>query len=212
MGISKIDTRANWAALNPTLLPGETGFESDTGNEKVGNGKSTWNKLEYFGSPGYFGDFSDEIDQTAAAVDTPYAVKFRLADADNHGVRVVSDSKITVEYPGVYTFVFMLQLTNNDSQIHDVNIWLRKNNAGAAGDLPMTDSKISVVESHGGVPGNVNGGLCHTLQLAKDDYIELIWATNNTNIFLNSTPAITSPYSRPGSPSAGCTVCQIAAA
>jgi hypothetical protein len=40
MGISKIDTRANWAALNPTLLSGETGFESDTGNEKVGNGKS----------------------------------------------------------------------------------------------------------------------------------------------------------------------------
>jgi hypothetical protein len=212
MGISKIDTRANWAALNPTLLPGETGFESDTGNEKVGNGKSTWNKLEYFGSPGYWGDFADETDQAAAAIDTPYEVKFRLADVNNHGVKIVDDSKITVEYPGVYTFVFMLQLTNNDTQIHDVNIWLRKNNAGSAGDIAMTDSRISVIESHGGVPGHTNGGICHTLRLAKNDFIQLMWATSDTNILLDSSPAITSPYTRPGSPSAGCTVCQIAAA
>lgn len=212
MGISKINTRANWAALNPTLLPGETGFESDTGNEKVGNGRSEWNRLEYFGSPGYWGDFSDETDQTAAAINTAYAVKFRLADINNHGVRIVDESKITVDYPGVYTFVFMLQLTNNDTQIHDVNIWLRKNNAGAAGNITMTNSRISVIESHGGVPGHTNGGICHTLQLAKNDYIQLMWATDNTNILLDSSPAITSPYARPGSPSAGCTVCQIAAA
>lgn len=212
MGISKINTRANWAALNPTLLPGETGFESDTGNEKVGNGRSEWNRLEYFGSPGYWGDFSDETDQTAAAINTAYAVKFRLADINNHGVRIVDESKITVEYPGVYTFVFMLQLTNNDTQIHDVNIWLRKNNAGSAGDIAMTNSRISVIESHGGVPGHTNGGICHTLQLAKNDYIQLMWATDDTNILLDSSSAITSPYARPGSPSAGCTVCQIAAA
>lgn len=212
MGISKIDTRANWVALNPILLPGETGFESDTGNEKVGNGKSTWNKLEYFGSPGYWGDFSDGTDQIAAAINTPYEVKFRLADINNHGVRIIDDSKITVEYPGVYTFVFMLQLTNNDTQIHDVNIWLRKNNAGSAGNIAMTNSRISVVESHGGVPGHTNGGICHTLRLAKNDFIQLMWATDDTNVLLDSIPATASPYAHPGSPSAGCTVCQIAAA
>jgi hypothetical protein len=39
MSAQKIDTRASWAARNPILLPGEIGFESDTGNEKVGDGK-----------------------------------------------------------------------------------------------------------------------------------------------------------------------------
>lgn len=38
---------ANWISKNPTLGPGEPGFELDTGKLKVGNGKTPWNELEY---------------------------------------------------------------------------------------------------------------------------------------------------------------------
>lgn len=42
------DTSANWTSINPSLLPGELGFEIDTGKLKIG--RSTvqhWNDIEY---------------------------------------------------------------------------------------------------------------------------------------------------------------------
>lgn len=43
--LSKASTE--WTSLNPTLLEGEIGFESDTNKLKVGNGVDAWNNLEY---------------------------------------------------------------------------------------------------------------------------------------------------------------------
>ena len=42
-----VDTAANWAAQNPTLLRGEVGHESDTKKQKLGDGTTPWNLLEY---------------------------------------------------------------------------------------------------------------------------------------------------------------------
>ena len=41
------DTAANWTTNNPTLLQGEPGFETDSGNYKIGNGSTAWNSLSY---------------------------------------------------------------------------------------------------------------------------------------------------------------------
>jgi hypothetical protein len=43
------DTSANWSSVNPTLLQGEPGLETDTGKLKVGDGVNAWNVLDYFG-------------------------------------------------------------------------------------------------------------------------------------------------------------------
>lgn len=47
-------TTAQWAALNPVLLDGELGWESDTATFKIGDGVSTWSQLgaPASGSPG----------------------------------------------------------------------------------------------------------------------------------------------------------------
>ena len=37
----------NWYRLNPTLAQGEPGYELDTGKFKIGNGITTWRKLQY---------------------------------------------------------------------------------------------------------------------------------------------------------------------
>jgi microcystin-dependent protein len=42
------DTSANWSSVNPVLLKGEPGFETDTGRLKVGDGTTAWNVLLYF--------------------------------------------------------------------------------------------------------------------------------------------------------------------
>ena len=41
------DTAANWTTVNPTLLEGEVGLETDTGKSKIGDGSTAWNSLAY---------------------------------------------------------------------------------------------------------------------------------------------------------------------
>ena len=211
MAVQRVATRANWAARNPILLPGEIGFESDTGNQKIGNGVEGWNKLHYYGSPGHWGEFSSNANQSAIA-DTPTEVTFTNTDPNGDGVRIELNSRITVNNPGVYVFEFNLQLSNADTQIHDAHFWLRKNNSGSAGDVALTTTAVSVIESHGGVPGNNNLLIDHTLVLQKEDYIELIWAPSDANVTLKADAAITSPYTRPSRPSVVLNVFQVAAA
>ena len=43
----RINTTNEWAALNPTLLAGEIGVDSDTLQLKVGDGEHSWSDLPY---------------------------------------------------------------------------------------------------------------------------------------------------------------------
>ena len=40
-------TAATWTSTNPTLAAGETGYETDTGKFKIGNGSTAWASLAY---------------------------------------------------------------------------------------------------------------------------------------------------------------------
>jgi hypothetical protein len=40
-------TAAEWTTVNPVLLSGQAGYETDTGKEKVGDGLTVWNSLGY---------------------------------------------------------------------------------------------------------------------------------------------------------------------
>lgn len=41
------DTKARWTEVNPVLMEGEIGLETDTHNIKMGDGTHAWNNLEY---------------------------------------------------------------------------------------------------------------------------------------------------------------------
>jgi hypothetical protein len=41
------DTAANWTSVNPILLEGEVGIETDTRKQKFGDGTTAWNSLPY---------------------------------------------------------------------------------------------------------------------------------------------------------------------
>lgn len=211
MAVQRVASRASWAARNPILLPGEIGFETDTGNQKIGNGVEGWNRLHYYGSPGHWGEFTSDAEQTAVA-NTPTEITFNHTDPNGDGVRIESNSRITVDNPGIYVFEANFQLSNNDTQIHDAHFWLRKNNSGSEGDVPLTTTAVSVIEKHGGVRGNNNLLIDHTLVLAEEDYIEIMWAASNANVSLRAGAAITDPYTRPTRPSVVLNVFQVAAA
>jgi len=210
-GPFKVNTRSQWSALNPVLMAGEPGVEKETDNLKIGDGLTPWNKLPYHGCPGYWGSFWDETSQVAAEINTAYPILLRKVDLANRGIKIVSDSRITVDHPGIYSFTFSIQFSNSDSQIHDVNVWLRKNDSGSSGDVSASDSKFSIIASHGGVDGNVIGTVNFVLALAANDYIELMWMTSNVAAYINSDPASSSP-AHPSIPGIICTVVQVASA
>lgn len=41
-------TSTQWISINPLLLSGEFGYETDTGKVKIGDGSTLWNDLNYF--------------------------------------------------------------------------------------------------------------------------------------------------------------------
>ena len=210
-GPFKVNTRSQWTALNPVLMAGEPGVESDTKNLKIGDGRSSWDKLPYHGCPGYWGSFWDETSQVAALANTAYPIKLRQSDATSRGVKIISDGRITVDHPGIYSITFSIQFSNSDAQIHDINVWLRKNNAGSLGDVPASDSRFSIISSHGGVDGNVIGTVNFVMGLTTNDYIELMWSTSNVAAYIHAEPANSSP-THPSIPGIICTVVQVASA
>ena len=207
-GPFKVNTRSQWEALNPVVLAGEPGLESDTENLKIGDGRTTWSGLPYFGSPSYCGSFWDETSQVATLANTVYAIKLRQVDTASRGTKIISNERITFDHPGIYSITFSIQFSNTDSAIHDINVWLRKNGV----DVPASDSRFSITAKHGSLDGNVIGTVNFVLNLTTNDYLELMWSTGNVEAYIHAEAAQTSPFAHPSIPGIICTVVQVASA
>jgi hypothetical protein len=155
------------------------------------------------GSVGYFGSFWDSSTQTAASTTTAYVVTLNSADG-SLGVSVVGGSKITVSNPGYYNLATSIQVTNNDTQAHDATFWLRKNGT----DIAQSGSIITVPPTHGGKAGKYLFYVDLIQQMSAGDYLQLVWAADDTNLQLQTIPAGVSP-THPLSPSVIVSVTQV---
>jgi hypothetical protein len=106
-------------------------------------------------------------------------------------------SKVTVDYAGLYNMQFSFQFVNTDTQIHDVDVWFRKNGT----NISSSNSRFSVPNSHGGVDGHLIAALNFFLDMDPGDFIEIMWHTDDTNISIQQLPTATTP-TRPATPSA----------
>lgn len=113
----------------------------------------------------------------------------------------ISNSKITVQESGVYNIQFSAQFTNTDSTIHDVDIWFAKNDLL----IPASNSVYSITGSHGGIDGHMIAALNYVTALEANDYIEILWHTSNSAVYIEALPTQTSPI-RPATPSVIVTV------
>lgn len=143
-----------------------------------------------------YGAFQDSTDQSAASTTAAYAVKFNTTDFSN-GITVASDSRLTVKSYGIYNVQFSLQYTNTDTQIHDVDIWFRKNGT----DIANSNSRYSIPNSHGGTDGHLIAALNFWVELSANDYVEIMWRTTSTQVKIEQIPTQTTP-TRPATPSA----------
>jgi hypothetical protein len=143
-----------------------------------------------------FGAFQDSTDQTAASTTAAYAVTLNTTDYSN-GITVSNSSRVNFKNPGTYNIQFSLQFANADSQIQDVDIWFRKNGTDVAG----SNSRYSIPNKHGSIDGHLIAALNYFIELAANDYMEIMWATTSTLVTLEQLPTQTSP-TRPATPSA----------
>ena len=133
----------------------------------------------------YYGAFSDFTNQSAALVDTGYAVTINTTDLSN-GVSIVDNSKITFAHNGIYDLQFSFQLSSEVTNgENDVTIWLKKNGV----DMVGSASYIAVPRKTGGISGHSLPAWNFLLDINADDYIEFYWSTTNINVSLKTYSA-----------------------
>ena len=143
------------------------------------------------------GAFQDSTDQTAANTTTAYAITFNTTDFSN-GVTMASGSRITVADAGIWNLQFSIQLKNTTNDGQDVDIWFRKNGTNIAN----SNSRFHPPpRKSSGDPSHIIAALNFFVEMAANDYIEIMWRTENTGVSIEHFGTSTSP-TRPAVPSA----------
>jgi hypothetical protein len=147
---------------------------------------------------------SDSTDQYAGGNNTPTVVKWNTLDAGYLWTLNAPGSAVA-DVAGVYTIRYSLQLANTANAIHDVTVWLKKNNVNVANS--STYFTVPARKSAGN-PSYICAYSEATFEVAVGDEIELYWATDQAatsggtlGVYIFADPAQTSPYARPAIPS-----------
>jgi hypothetical protein len=141
-----------------------------------------------------FGAWHDTTTQSAAA-NTPTLVTMNTMDYSN-GVTLVSTSKITVQYTGVYNLQFSMQGVNPAAATDNITVWFRVNGV----DLLDSAGLTGIPPKHGAINGALIFGWNQFLPLNAGDYVQIYWTTDNGTSTLTTYPISVTP-AHPLSPS-----------
>lgn len=121
-----------------------------------------------------YGTFFDTTDQTAAAINTGYPITFNNTDLSEGVYLGTPTSRIYVNRPGAYNFQFSLQLVSSSANAKQIYIWARINGT----DVADSATKITMKGSGEAYVAAWN----FVLRMDTNDYFELMWATDNTDV------------------------------
>lgn len=124
---------------------------------------------------GYYGSFYSTVNQTAAAINTPYAMTFNNTDSSNQ-IAVVSNSRITFKNRGIYNVQFSAQIRQTAGTPHNIWIWLRNNGV----DVPNSTGQ-SVIQ---GTKSELILAWNYIVNVLSGDYVEFMWAVEDTSVKL----------------------------
>jgi hypothetical protein len=128
-----------------------------------------------------YGSFYDTTDQTAAVINTAYAMTFNSTDL-SQGVYLGSPtSRVYVDTHNVYNIQFSAQFVNTAGGTHNVWVWLRKNGtnvANSATTLRLQGNNAEEVAAWN-----------FLLDMNAGDYFELMWEVSDLAVSLLADPA-----------------------
>ena len=121
-----------------------------------------------------YGTFYDTTTQTAAAINTAYALTFNSTNLSNSVYIGSPTSRIYVAKDGVYDLQFSAQLDNTSGGNHLIFIWLRINGVDVANSAGQVRLK--------GTDGELVTSWNYVEQLRAGDYAELMWSVSDTSV------------------------------
>jgi hypothetical protein len=164
----------------PTAVEGAVWVSVDTLIPYIYTG-GAWQAI---GGASRYGAWSDYTDQTLAAANTATLMTFNTVDVEA-GASLVSSSRMTAIYAGVYNFQWSGQFVNTDSQIQDIDVWVRINGTDVVG----SNGQVSIPNKHGSIDGHALLGWNYYFSLNANDYIQLYWSATSTMVSLETLPA-----------------------
>jgi hypothetical protein len=129
----------------------------------------------------YYGVFSKTTDQTPAVINTEYLLTFDSAQISNGVTIGTPASRIVVPQSGLYQFDATVQLTSGSSSAKKIWVWFKKNGAVIANSARLVTSNLN----NGYIPIALN----ETVSLAANEYVELAFAADSTNVTIDNVAA-----------------------
>lgn len=126
------------------------------------------------------GKFYSTATQNVALANTAEEVTFTTT-ADTFGITLASGSRIGVEHPGFYSFKYHGHLVKSTASASDIIFWFRKNGT----DIDWTAQKITVT----GNSASQILDLSLIIELAADDYVEVLLSSGSTDVSLVAVAA-----------------------
>jgi len=132
------------------------------------------------------GLFFNTADQTLAAINTGYPITFNQTYLNNFvALQTASTSKIEVAVDGVYNFQLSAQLKSSNASAKDVQIWIKRGTT----TIGYSGHRYTVE----GSDNHINVSWIFDIDLAANEYIEMYWGANDTNVTMEAIPA-SAPY------------------
>lgn len=129
----------------------------------------------------YYGVFNKTSDQTPAATNTEYLLTFDNATISNGVTIGTPASRIVVPESGFYNFNATIQLTSGSSSAKNVWFWFKKNGTAIPNSARIVTSDIN--------NGYVTVSLNEPVSMAANNYIEIAFAADSTNVTVDSVAA-----------------------
>jgi len=128
-----------------------------------------------------WGAFYDTTTQTAAAINTAYAMTLNTTDSSFGCYRGATTSQVFVTNAGTYNIQFSAQFDNTSGGNHLAYIWLRVNGA----DVANSASQIRLK----GTDGELVPAWNFFASLKSGDYFQIMWAVSDTAVQLTAQAA-----------------------
>lgn len=134
-----------------------------------------------------FNQFQSTSDQTAPNIATANALTYDTADFLD-GITLSNSSRINVTHEGIYRFDYSISFENTINDRVDIDIWFRKNN----NDIANSNSRFSIqARKSAGNPSYLIAVTPYMIELAANDYIEIMWRVGDIGVSIQHLPAVT---------------------
>lgn len=130
----------------------------------------------------YYGEFTKLNSQSPAVINTAYPLLFTNTEIAN-GVSIGgTTSQIIIAQAGLYNMACSVQITSNNAAQKSIWVWLRKN-----GTTNFTNSaRVASITLNGGY---LVVTLNEVASLLAGDFIEVMYAADNTNVSISTVAA-----------------------